>query len=71
MYRLIDYIVEKQHEDIELTLTVKYAKNVGWTILLNKLGYDMPLVYVKESSEKEVFDKAYEELKEKLDEPIK
>lgn len=70
MYRLIDYIIEKQHEDIELTLTVKYAKNTGWTIILNKKGYDMPLVSVKDSDEKEVFDKAYEELKEKFSKPI-
>lgn len=67
MNRLIDYIVAKQQEDIELTLTVKYTKRLGWTIILNKKGYDMPLVYVKENNEKEVFDKAYTELKAKLE----
>lgn len=56
------YIVE-QSEKMELTLYMNYSNYIGWTIKINKKGYDMPIVYITDTDKKRAFSTAYLEMK--------
>lgn len=56
------YIVE-QSEKMELTLYMNYSNYIGWTIKINKKGYDMPIVNITDKDKKRAFSTAYLEMK--------
>lgn len=66
MNRLIDYIIAKEKEGIELILKIVYTQRRGWQVTVHKKGYDMPIVYIKENNKEEAFNIAYKLLNAKL-----
>ena len=57
-----EYIVE-QSKKMELTLYMNYSNHIGWTIKVNKKGYDMPIISVTDTDKKRAFSTAYLEMK--------
>lgn len=62
MQRLLDYLKQKQDENIELALKLEYSVHYGWIVQVIRKGYDMPIVEVNDSDLDDANEKAYIEL---------
>ena len=62
MQRLLDYLKQKQDENIELALKLEYLLHYGWIVQVIRKGYDMPIVEVNDNDLDDAIEKAYIEL---------
>ena len=62
MQLLLDYLKQKQDENIELALKLEYSLHYGWIVQVIRKGYDMPIVEVNDSDLDDAIEKAYIEL---------
>ena len=62
MQRLLDYLKQKQDENIELALKLEYSLHYGWIVQVIRKGYDMPIVEVNDNDLDDAIEKAYIEL---------
>ena len=62
MQRLLDYLKQKQDENIELALKLEYSLYYGWIVQVIRKGYDMPIVEVNDNDLDDAIEKAYIEL---------
>lgn len=64
MQRLLDYLKQKQDENIELALKFEYSLYYGWIVQVIRKGYDMPMVEVNDNSFDKAIELTYSELKQ-------
>ena len=64
MQRLLDYLKQKQDENIELALKLEYSLYYGWIVQVIRKGYDMPIVKVNDNSFDKAIELTYSELKQ-------
>ena len=62
MQRLLDYLKQKQDENIELALKFEYSLYYGWIVKVIRKGYDMPIVEVNDNSLDNAIEITYSEL---------
>ena len=63
MQRLLDYLKQKQDENIELALRLEYSVHYGWIVQVIRKGYDMPIVEVNDNDLDDAIEKVITELK--------